>query len=176
MRSAIRLLLSLGVLGAASLSCEASRNDEDLTPPPGFVPPPVVSLRTNPAGLARRGFRDGFYPEEFGEGRRWRWMGARGEVRLSNDGAARQLRIGGWLPTEYMSDKPTIRISLGAHTLGQFVENAREFEWKYVVGPDLLGPAPAVTLVIETSETVKAPGDPRDLGVSIDRLDWEPVR
>jgi hypothetical protein len=171
-RSAILASLLLCVSGPGSLSCAASGNDEDLKPPPDFVPPPVVALRTNPVGPARLGFREGFYPPEFGDGRTWRWMGSRGEVRLSNDGSARRLRIAGWIPTELLKESPTIRISMGGRAIGSFVESKSEFEWRYVVPPDVLGMAPSVTLVIETSRTVQAPGDPRDLGISIERVDW----
>jgi hypothetical protein len=175
-RSATLASLLLCVSGALSFSCAASGNDEDLKPPPDFVPPPVVSLRTNPAGPERLGFREGFYPPEVGEGRTWRWMGSRGEVRLSNDGSVRRLRIVGWIPTELMKDFPAVRISMGGRTIGSFVESKREFEGSFVVVPDILGTAPSVTLVIETSQTVRAPGDPRDLGISIERVDWEPER
>jgi hypothetical protein len=33
-----------------------------------------------------------------------------------------------------------------------------------------------VTLAMETSKTVQPPGDPRDLGVAIERVDWGPDR
>jgi hypothetical protein len=75
-----------------------------------------------------------------------------------------------------MKDFPAVRISMGGRTIGSFVESKREFEGSFVVVPDILGTAPSVTLVIETSQTVRAPGDPRDLGISIERVDWEPER
>ena len=65
---------------------------------------------------------------------------------------------------------------MGGCAIGSFVESKRNFEWRYVVLPELLGTAPSVTLVIETSRTVRAPGDPRDLGISIERVDWEAGR
>jgi hypothetical protein len=80
--------LLLCASGAVALSCAASSSDEDLKPPADFVAPPVVPLRTNPAGPERLGFGEGFYPPEVGKGRTWRWMGSRGEVRLSSDGSA----------------------------------------------------------------------------------------
>jgi hypothetical protein len=175
-RSAILVSLLLCVSGAVALSCAASRTDEDLKPPPDFAPPPVVPLRMNPAGPERLGYGAGFSPPEVGEGRTWRWMGRRGEVRLGNDGSARRLRIAGWIPTELMTESPTIRISMGGRMIGNFVESKRDFEWIYVVAPDVLGTAPSVTLAIETSRTVQAPGDPRDLGISIVRVDWEADR
>lgn len=105
-----------------------------------------------------------------------RWMGSRGEVHLSNDGSARRLRITGWIPVELMKERPAIRISVGAHVVDSFVESRRDFEWTYAVGPDVLGTAPSVTLDIETSKTVQPPGDPRDLGIAIERVDWESAR
>lgn len=176
MRSASFASLWLCASCAVSLSCAPSRNDEDLKPPPDFVAPPVVPLRTNPAGPERLGFREGFYPPEVGEGRTWRWMGSRGEVRLRNDGSVRRLRIVGWIPTELMNESPTVRISIGGRAIARFVESKRDFEWRCVVVPEVLGTAPSVTLVIETSKTVQAPGDPRELGISIERVDWEPDR
>ena len=75
-----------------------------------------------------------------------------------------------------MKEGPTIRISMGGRAIGSFVEGKRDFEWRYVLAPDVLGTAPSVTLIIETSRTVQAPGDPRDLGISIERVDWVPDR
>ncbi len=176
MRSAILLALALGVSPGACVSSVGSRDDEDLKPPQGFVPPLVRPLRTNPAGSDRLGYGEGFYLPEVGAGRTWRWMGSRGQVRLLDDGTARKLRITGWLPLEFMKEPPTIRISVGGHAIDTFIPGKRDFDWEYLIRPQLLGSAPWVLLAIETNQTVHAPGDSRNLGVAIERVDWEPER
>jgi hypothetical protein len=148
-------------------------DDQDLKPPADFVAPPVRSLRASDASR-NIGFDRGFYPIEVGgDGRRWRWMGGRGEVRLANDGGDRRLRISGWVPLEFMSEPPTIRIELEGHLVETFVASKREFTWDWVIGRETIGASPSVVLRIETSRTARAPGDPRDLGLSIQRLDWD---
>jgi hypothetical protein len=169
-----RLMLA-GAVGLMTVSCARSE-DEDLKPPPDFVPPPVRPLQSNPVGAGRLGFGEGFYPAEFGEGTTWRWMGRRGELRLRNNGEPRKLQIAGWLPLEYMKGPPKIRLTLDSKVVADFVGSEHDFVWEYTLRPELLGSSSTVLLAIETSKTVNAPGDTRDLGVSIKRVVWEIAR
>jgi hypothetical protein len=100
-------------------------------------------------------------------------MGARGEIRLQNDRRPRRLRIVGGVPLELLKEPPTIRIRLEDHLLDTFVARDRTLKKEYAVGADLLGSAPSVRLIIETSATARAPGDDRDLGVSIEQVGWQ---
>jgi len=172
--STARCFLWMAASAIASASCAGGAGaDEDMKPPADFSPPPIRPLLRNPSGEGRLGFGEGFYPLEVGEGQTWRWMGNRGEVRLRNYRDTRKLRIVGWIPTEFMTEAPRIQIGLGDRSLDSFIETKRHFLWEYVVGPEFVGPGPTVMLVLETSKTVRAPGDPRDLGISIERVDWE---
>lgn len=171
-----RLVLFGAVILAGSgmpSACARRAEDEDLKPPPGFRPPPVRALQAGPPS-GRLGFGSGFWPIEFSnEGKSWHWMAERGEIRLPNDRRPRKLRIVGWLPTEFLDAPPTIRISIGNHLADSFVGSKHELDRAYVVNPDLLGDAPSVLLIIETSSTARIPGDTRDLGVSIETISWE---
>lgn len=165
-------VLWLRALPMACVSCLGAREVEDMKPPADFVPPPIRPLLRNPPGAARLGFGQGFYSLEVGDGLTWHWMGGRGELRLRNHGDTRTLRISGWIPMEFMKQPPRIRIGVDDRTLDDFVAPKREFVWEYVLGPELMGLGPTVLLVLETSQTVRAPGDPRDLGISIEQVSW----
>jgi hypothetical protein len=172
-KSPVVVMVVVVVTGLA-LGCSRARDEQDLRPPPGFVPPPVRPLVKNPAGAGRIGYGAGFYLQEVGAaGETWRWMAARGEVRLRNDGRARRLRLAGWIPLEYTHQPSRIRISVEGHALDDFVQTAREFDKRYVVQPAVLGSAPSVVLVIETDRTIVAPGDTRPLGLSVETLGWD---
>ena len=168
----LRAILLVGVV--MPTACGGAGGDVDLKPPPGFVPPPVRPLQRVPVH-GRLGFGRGFWPLELGaDGKTWRWMAGRGEIRLRNDHRQRQrrLRILGWVPLEFLKGAPTIRITLESHLLDTFVASARTLNRGYLIKPELFGDASSALLVIETSATVRAPGDTRDLGVSIEGVQW----
>jgi len=173
--------------GALALGgCARSGGDmADLQPPPGFTPPPVRPLRKAPLRADRLGFGLGFWPAEHDESKTWYWMGARGEVRLApreqtGDGGARaagphRLRIVGRVLRDRMPRAPTLRITLGGHLLASFEPADAAVDWAMTVGADVARAAASAPLVIETDTTVRVPGDPRDLGLAIDALDWQPL-
>lgn len=170
-----RVLLGAVLLAGSGMqsACARRAEDEDLKPPPGFRPPPIRTLQAGPPG-GRLGFGSGFWPIEFNsEGKSWHWMADRGEIRLHNDRRQRNLRIVGWLPTEFLDSPPTIRISIGNHLVDTFVGSKHELNREYLIKPELLGDAPSALLFIQTSATAKVPGDTRDLGVSIEAVRWE---
>jgi hypothetical protein len=170
----LALLVHSVALGMAltAVSCTDPRGT-DLQPPADFVPPPRLPLKKAPLH-SRLVFGQGFFPMEWGtDGKTWHWMGAHGEIRLENDSRPRTLRIIGWLPLEFLKDPPTIRIALEDHLLGTFVARDRTLRKEYSIEPDILGAAPSARLIIETSATARAPGDTRDLGVSIEQVGWQ---
>jgi hypothetical protein len=172
---ALRLAGALAITAATGAgACRARESDADLQPPADFTPPPVRPLQANPPGAEKLGFGRGFYPIEVGsKGETWRWMEGRGEVRLPNRRARCRLRITGWIPLEFLTEPPTIRISLQDHLIDRFRQTERALDRQYLVAPDLLGQQASVLLVLETSHTGQAPRDPRDLGLSIEKLSWD---
>ena len=170
--ASLRAVASAAV-AAAAVGCTAGGADADLRPPPGFQPPPIRALH-NVAVDGRLGFGRGFWPMEVGsDGKTWRWMSDRGEVRLLAQHRPRRLRIVGWLPLEFLAAPPTLHVRLGDRVLDSFVASERGLDRAYLVTPDLFGGAASALLVIETSATAHVPGEPRDLGVSIESVRWD---
>jgi hypothetical protein len=150
-----------------------SHDRQDLKPPPGFAPPPLRPLHNGPRG-GGLGFSQGFFPVEWGsDGKTWHWMGARGEIRLPNNGRPHTLRIAGWFPLEFLAAPPTIRIMIEGALLDTFVARERTLKRTYPIGEAQLGSGPATRVVLETSATANVPGDPRALGISIEEVGWQ---
>jgi hypothetical protein len=162
----------MGAVLLLSTGCVRGDRHEDLTPPPGFAPPPLRSPRGGPRG-DRVSFGRGFFPVEWGpDGRTWRWMGARGEIDLPNDGQAHLLRLSGWFPLEFLATPPAIRIALGDGLLDSFDARERRLAREYRISAAQLGLGPSSRLVLETSATALAPNDARALGISIEEVGW----
>lgn len=179
MRWRLAVLGAVWLGGAATLplSCAGAGADTDLQPPPSYVPPVVHPLQgASPDGHGQLRFLHGFWPLELAEGKSWRWMDNRGEIRLPNRHKRQRLRIVGWLPLEFLGRPPTIQITLGKHPLDRFVGAEVQLNREYLVDPELLGDAASALLVIETSATAVVPGDPRDLGVAIEAIEWRDAR
>lgn len=166
----------MGALALSSVSCHPGNDDTDLLPPADFSPPPVRPLKPNLPGAERLGYGAGFYsPDVLGDGRTWHWMGRSGEVRLRNDGAKRRLRLRGGVPLEFMDGSLTIHIALNGRPIDNFTATANTFRREYVVAPEDLGTGRSAVLRLEASAVAHVPGDSRELGVSIEQLDWETV-
>lgn len=165
----------LGGAATLQMSCAGAGADTDLQPPPGYVPPAVHPLQEASPDRQLR-FLHGFWPLELAEGKTWRWMEDRGEIRLPNRHKRQRLRIVGWLPLEFLERPPTIQITLGKHLLDRFLGAERQLNREYLVDPELLGEAASTVLVIETSTTAVVPGDTRDLGVSIEAIEWRDAK
>ena len=157
------LLVGLALSGGCAA---AGRAEDELEPPPGFVAPVVRPLKAGPI-YGRVGLGRGFWPMELADGKTWRWMAGRGEVRLPNRQVAQRLRVRGWLPLEFLAGPPTIQLTLQTRVLDRFVARDRQLNREYLVQPEQLGSGPFVVLLIETSATARAPGDTRDLGIAI---------
>jgi hypothetical protein len=100
-------------------------------------------------------------------------MGARGEVRLRNDGQPHTLRIKGWIPLEFLKEPPTLEIRIQGQLLDSFLQREAKFERSYDVPARTLGSGPTVLLTIATDKIAHAPHDARDLGVSIEQVEWQ---
>src|SRR5262249_54375980 len=149
-------------------------------PPPGFSPPPVQIPRKVPLRAERVDFGKGFSSLERDHGNVWRWMGARGEVRLgrrivaAEESSARpyRLRITGFLARDHMQRAPNVRVTLADRVLGTFSPNGNNFDQAWTVPADLVHLAANAPLVIETDSVVHLAGDERDLGLAISVVDW----
>ena len=130
----------------------------------GYVPAPVqpALLRAVPPR-----FGPGFYAPEGS----WRWMGKRGEIVLSRLPGEGRIRLRGWAPTELLKSSPTLHVTFGGQVLDDFVVPAGHFEREWRI-PLSMQAAPSTLLVLETSATAFAPGDVRELGFSVESLEW----
>jgi hypothetical protein len=160
------------VLGGA-----CSDRPSDLQPPVGFSPPPPAAPGKIPLRVHRIFYHEGFFglEREAATGKTWRWMGRRGVIQLPVAGAAMTLRIAGWVPLELLPPAPQVRLTLNQHALDSFVPSMRDFDKEYLIGQGLIGSAARPTLIIEVSGAGRAVGDPRELGLAISSLDWQPA-
>jgi hypothetical protein len=157
-------------------SCRSANDDSDLLPPADFAPPPIKPLQPNPKGEDRLGFGRGFYPPDvLGDGRTWHWMARSGEVRLRSDGSQHRLRLLAGVPLQFLDGNPTIQITLDGRALDKFSATTKRFRREYEIPADRTRAQPSVLLRLETSLVAHVPGDSRELGVSIEELDWEVV-
>jgi hypothetical protein len=166
------VLLSTTIVLALS-GCADRSDSADLTPPPGFVAPPATAPEKVPLSSDRPRFGLGFFPvERDPDSRSWRWMGRRGEVVLPISGGRHRLRVIGWVPIDLLGKPPSIRLTLGTTVLDSFELQGQRLEKEWVVD-DPHDPSNLALLVIETDATVRPSNDPRDLGVSIERIVWD---
>jgi hypothetical protein len=171
--------LGLAWLLAMAGGCRPAAEREDLKPPAGFRPPPIRPLRQGPLRPGRIEFGTGFHPlESHRNGKTWRWMGKRGDVLLPAGPAdtGHRLRLRGWVPLELLPRPPTVRISLGGRLLDSFRPEQSDFDRRHQIEPERVAGATALPLRIETDQTGQARGDPRELGVSIEQIEWLPIR
>jgi len=165
----------------ALAGCGPGEHLNDLQPPPGFSPPPVQVPKKLPLRADRLDYGSGFYGMERDLSGSWRWMGARGEVRVgrrmmaAGDNLARpyRLRIVGWYDLDEMKRPPTIRVSIGDRLVGTFTPEGHRFDHAWTVAADLAPKAADLPVVIETDTVVHAAGDSRDLGLAIAMVDWQ---
>jgi hypothetical protein len=162
-------------LAVLAIACRSPDRDADLTPPPGYVDPPVKALEKQPTRASSPRIGRGFYEREVGlDGASWRWMGKSGEITLPwPGGTTATLRLHGRVPLELVGAPPTITVALGGHVLesGAAASDAFDREWR--VGRDVFGAGASSLLVITTSATGKAGGDVRSLGFALDSLEWD---
>jgi hypothetical protein len=99
-------------------------------------------------------------------------MAKRGLIQLPTRHVAATLHLAGWAPLEFLKEAPTVLVTINDHEIDRFAPSGRTFSRDYRVDPAMTGESSLARLVLETSATAQAPGDPRDLGLSITELDW----
>jgi hypothetical protein len=164
-------LLSLSCVALLALSCADRSQEQDLKPPPGFVPPPVRPLKKLPLG-ARMRYGAGFYGTETNADGRWNWVARRGELEIAPENGRQRLRVRGFFPSELAQKPPTVRITFEDRLLDTFAGTG-EFDKSYTIPPELLTGRLWARVVIETSATIRLPWDPRELGFGIRLIEWE---
>jgi hypothetical protein len=135
-----------------------------------------ASLERSEAALFPTGatFGTGWsYVESDGE-TTFRWMSARGEVRLARAARWSTMRLFVHLvtPRHLFARAPTIRVVLDGVELDRFEAGAAQ-DRVYLVPARTLRHGSEPELVIETSETVRA--QERILGVALVRASWDSV-
>ena len=103
-------------------------------------------------------FGEGWYGEE----EAWRWMARRSVMTLPPGGCKLTLRL--YVPLDALPEPPMITVRVG-DTVDRFRMTAADVERTY-------DPRGARELVIETTGAVRTPGDPRELGVRLNALEW----
>ena len=114
-------------------------------------------------------FGDGWYGEESSDVDVWRWMGRRSVTRLAPISRPGDLLLRLYFPLDGLRKPPLITISLNGSVLERFTPAEAIVERKYALPPSAQKPS---ELVIETDEVVQPRGDPRPLGVRLDRITW----
>ena len=138
-------------------------------------PVPEIAIRQfdlqSNGGRPLMAFGDGWFEDEFAPetGLRWRWTGARAELRLVSTQTA-VLRIRGESPVKYVGAAPTVRISAGNTTLATFSPTS-DFDWRITVPAEALALAGGV-ITLETDRTylpraAEGSADTRRLGLRI---------
>lgn len=140
---------------------------------------------TKDRGVTQVQFYDGWYKveEDPKTGGAWRWMGARGIVRLLTKPAGAtevhdmELRLFGWVSYEHIG-LLTQRMSfaVNGHILGYFDPPREAFEHVILVPKWLLEHSDWVDFVITVANTVRPNGDWRDLGFATTGFHWKPVQ
>lgn len=116
----------------------------------------------------------GWYGEESGGTSAWRWMSGRASVRLQPLPRKGRLTLAGYVPLDAIAP-PTITITFNGQLLERFVPTEANFNRTYEV--DARAGA-WNDLQFETTEVINQArrgvpnGDPRDLGIRVDFLDW----
>jgi hypothetical protein len=116
-------------------------------------------------------FSDGWFEDEYSPetGQRWRWTGARAQLRLASSRTV-VLHVRGESPLKYVGSAPTVRIAAGSRVLGTFHPSS-DFSWRVTVPADALIESNGV-VTIETDRTylpgaAEGTNDARTLGLRI---------
>jgi hypothetical protein len=126
----------------------------------------VVRLSSRPE------FHDGWYQEEGAGADSFRWMGRRSRLTLPEIRGTGALRMVFDVPLDVIP-APTIVISWNGAEVDRFVASASPVT-RALTLPSTKGQPNE--LVIATTEVARAHGDPRDLGLCMRGLSWNPVR
>lgn len=121
-------------------------------------------------GDRSRRFDDGWYTTEHERdgGGAWRWMGHHAIVRMQVPAkpADMKLSLYGWVPYGDMQDARTLQmqIAVEGHVLDTFFPPRGNFKREVLVPRAVLGEGGLVDVGLTVSNTVRPPGDWRDLG------------
>jgi hypothetical protein len=109
----------------------------------------------------------GWYDEESDGTVAWRWMGRTGELLLSSN-AHGELTIDLEIPSTLLALRPTITTTLNDQTIDTFTPATLTFARRYVIRRF----EGSQRLLLRTTHVAQAAGDPRELGVRLDRIAW----
>jgi hypothetical protein len=138
-------------------------------------PVPEIAIRQfdlqPEGGRPLMAFGDGWFEDEYAPetGLRWRWTGARAQLRFVSSQTV-VLHVRGESPVKYVGAAPTVRITAGSRTLDTF-RPADDFSRRITVPADALIEAHGV-VTIETDRTylpgaAEGTADTRQLGLRI---------
>ena len=116
-------------------------------------------------------FGRGWHDEEGDGVNNWRWMTRSSETLLPPLGARGRLTVRMYAPLNALPVQPEIEVRLNGAVIDRFVVPRAEFQKSWIV--DARGGA-ANELVLTTSAAAKNPGDPRELGLKLLAMTWQP--
>lgn len=108
-------------------------------------------------------FGDGWYTHEARGRTAWRWMGRRSTCVLPALPRGTSLTLTMYAPLDALPEPPQITVTIG-DVVDRFTPSTATFSRSYEVKGN--------RLTIETSETVRPPGDARELGLRLEGLQW----
>jgi hypothetical protein len=148
--------------------------------PKGSAPVAIRQFDIQPAVQMIYGYGEGWHEAEFdlATGRMWRWTSERSVLRIDGPPQRMRLTIRGESPLRYFDRPPTVKVTAGGATIGQFRPDA-DFEWSATVPADAIARS-AGAVAIETDRIylpaqVEHTGDERHLGLRIFALSVTPV-
>src|SRR6185436_8011213 len=114
-------------------------------------------------------FGSGWYQIEWDENQTWRWMGSRSTTMLPPLGGTCELRLRFSVPVDVVGHPIRVNFSLNGAPIGSMLATERDNEPRFVV--KARGHAPNV-LRIDVSDTIRASGDVRPLGLRLWTWGW----
>jgi hypothetical protein len=117
-------------------------------------------------------FGSGWYQIEWDTNDTWRWMDRRSSTMLPPLGGACELRIRYSVPVDVAGHPIRVAFSINGVGVGNVTATAVDNEARFVVRAR--GNAPNI-LRIEVSDTIRAPGDVRNLGLRLWSWGWRRI-
>ncbi len=154
-------------LGLSVATTARASGASEFLPPIGLAKP-----RWLPVPDAQVEFGDGWFGwEQAPDGSSWRWMGAKGVLRLENRHREEKLSVAGWMPRAAGGEPPALGIFINGTFVGRF-ETELSFTHQLTVPADLQGTAERFEVTLEASTTIRPARDPRDLGFCLTEVRW----
>jgi hypothetical protein len=136
--------------------------------------PPLGERSTNWSMVTAAGIQFGagwFEMERSPDGRTWRWMGAKGSLRLPNRHRDTKLSLKGWMPRAELGPTPALHIFVNGDLFAD-IETELAFTHELVITKELQGQAEEFDVTLVTSTTTRPGQDPRDLGLCLSEITW----